>query len=264
MSPGVRYCAMVSLSAARSGDAREHELHAALAERRLADDHGAVVVLERAGDDLAGARRGAVDQDHDRVVGLGAVARRALLLAALGAADGGDDRAALQELVGDLRRLLEQAAGVAAQVEHQALERASFLQLGERLVQLVARARLELLEADVADARLERAVLDRLDADLLARELEGARALPAVGAVAMHPDRDLGARLAAQALHRVVERHVERRLVVDLDDAIEPLEAARPAGVPGIGRMTVSCWSRIEITMPRPPNWPDVDRFISL
>ena len=41
------------------GQVGEDELHAALAERRLADDDGAVVVLQRAGDDLAraGARR---------------------------------------------------------------------------------------------------------------------------------------------------------------------------------------------------------------
>ena len=42
------------------------------------------------------------------------------------------------------------------------------------------------------------------------------------------------------------------------------LSPARPAGVSGIGFMTVSCWSRIEMTMPRPPNWPCVERFISL
>ena len=39
---------------------------------------------------------------------------------------------------------------------------------------------------------------------------------------------------------------------------------ARPAGVPGIGFMTVSCWSRIEMTIPSPPNWPVVVRLISL
>ena len=36
------------------------------------------------------------------------------------------------------------------------------------------------------------------------------------------------------------------------------LRPARAAGVPGIGRITVSCPSRIEITMPRPPNSPRV------
>ena len=32
----------------------------------------------------------------------------------------------------------------------------------------------------------------------------------------------------------------------------------------GIGFITVSIWSRIEITIPRPPNLPEVERFISL
>ena len=59
-SPGVRYCAMVSLSAEPSLVVAVEQLHRALAERRLADDQRAVVVLERAGDDLAGAGAAAV------------------------------------------------------------------------------------------------------------------------------------------------------------------------------------------------------------
>jgi hypothetical protein len=39
---------------------------------------------------------------------------------------------------------------------------------------------------------------------------------------------------------------------------------ARPAGVSGIGFITVSIWSRIEITMPSPPNAPEVWSVISL
>jgi hypothetical protein len=42
------------------------------------------------------------------------------------------------------------------------------------------------------------------------------------------------------------------------------LMPARPAGVSGMGFMTVSIWSRMEMTMPRPPNDPDVETFISL
>jgi hypothetical protein len=44
-------------------------------------------------------------------------------------------------------------------------------------------------------------------------------------AVARDPHGDLRIGLAAQPAHGVVEGHVERRLVVDLDDAIEALEA---------------------------------------
>ena len=122
-SPGsVRYCAIVSLSAALSGRSLEDELHAPLAERRLADDDGAVVVLHRAGDDLARAGRRAVHEHRDRVVGLGPLAVRDLLLAPLArVAHRGDDRPLGDELVGDPRRLIEQPAGVAAQIEHEAL-----------------------------------------------------------------------------------------------------------------------------------------------
>ena len=124
---------MVSLSAALSGRSGEDELHAALAERRLADDDGAVVVLERAGDDLARARARAVDEHRERVVRLGALAVRDLLFAPLArVADGGDDGPVVDELVGDLGRLIEQAARVAAQVEHEALELAALLHVGER------------------------------------------------------------------------------------------------------------------------------------
>jgi hypothetical protein len=45
----------------------------------------------------------------------------------------------------------------------------------------------------------------------------------------MHPDGHLRPGLAAEPIDRVIERHVQRRLVVDLRDAIEPLQA-RSAG----------------------------------
>ena len=76
---------------------------------------------------LALARR-AVHEQRDRVVRLGAVGVRDLLLAPLArVADGGDDGAVGEELVGDARRLIEQAAGVAAQIEDEALELAVLL-----------------------------------------------------------------------------------------------------------------------------------------
>ena len=35
-------------------------------------------------------------------------------------------------------------------------------------------------------------------------------------------------------------------------------------GLAGMGFITVSIWSRMEMTMPRPPKAPEVERFISL
>ena len=46
----------------------EDGLHEALAEGGLADDEGAVVVLQRAGDDLGGGGGVSVDEDDDGVL----------------------------------------------------------------------------------------------------------------------------------------------------------------------------------------------------
>src|SRR5207302_10931410 len=124
----------------------DDRLHAALAERRGADDDRAAVVLERAGDDLAGAGGAAVDEDHDRIVRLGVLGVGALDLGvAAAAALGGDDDAVEEEPVGDLHRLLEEAAGVVAQIENQALEPPAGLQtkIIERLLQIDVGAILE-------------------------------------------------------------------------------------------------------------------------
>ena len=80
------------------------------------------VVLQRAGDDFRSRSRSAIDQDDDRlaageVAGLGVVALRLVGMAAAGR----DDLAALEERVGDRDRLIEQAAGIVAQVEDVAL-----------------------------------------------------------------------------------------------------------------------------------------------
>ena len=102
---------------------RDDGLHRALAERAGADDGRALVVLQRAGDDLGRRGRAAVDQDDDRLA-LGEVAGagvEALGLVGVAAA-GRDDLALLEEGVGHRDRLIEQAARIVAQVEHEALE----------------------------------------------------------------------------------------------------------------------------------------------
>ena len=105
------------------GAERDDRLHRALAERARADDGRALVVLQGAGDDLGGRGRAAVDQHDDLlavglVAGMGLRALRLLVVAALGQHDG----AALEEVVGDGDRLIEQAARVVAQVDDVALE----------------------------------------------------------------------------------------------------------------------------------------------
>ena len=184
------------------------DLDRALAERALADDQRAVVVLERAGDDLAGRGAAAVLQHDHRVVRLGAFGARQLALGLLRIVRRrGHDRAARQEDVGDAHRLLQQAARVVAQVEHDALQ-VLLVQLGQRRLDVVAGVALEIRHAHVADAVGEHARLDRLDVDHGAREIEALGFGPALGALAHDPDRDVAAGRAAQPAHRFFERHV--------------------------------------------------------
>ena len=147
----------------------EH-LHRALAERARADDRGAIEVLERAGDDLRGRGRAAVDEHGER--------RRRVAEAALGTPrlavaprDGGDDGAAVDEHVGELHGLLEQAARVAAQVEDPR-RRALAAHLLHRVGDIARDALGELLDLDVADAVIEQLVLDLRDVDDVAHEVE--------------------------------------------------------------------------------------------
>ena len=89
-------------------------LHQALAEGGFAHDQGAVVILQRAGDDLGGRGGVAIDQ-HDDGEGLAAVAvGGGVDLVGIGAAALRDDGLALgQQVVADIDCLAQQAAGIA-------------------------------------------------------------------------------------------------------------------------------------------------------
>ena len=79
----------------------EDGLDEALAEGGFADDQGAVVVLQRAGDDLSGRGGIAVDEDDDGVLRTVFAVGGAIDLVREGAAAlRDDDLALLQELVG--------------------------------------------------------------------------------------------------------------------------------------------------------------------
>ena len=101
----------------------EDGLDEALAEGGFADDQGAVMILQRAGDDLSGGGGVAVDEDDDGILGSFFAARGAIDLVGEGAAAlGDDDLALLEELVGHVDGFVEQAAGIAAQVEDEAVD----------------------------------------------------------------------------------------------------------------------------------------------
>ncbi len=233
---------MVSFSAALSAvDARENQLHAAFAERRLPDDDRAVVVLERAGDDLARARARAVHQHDQRVVGLGAAPRRASPRAPRRRRPSARSR---RRRGSDRRRAWPDRAGRRGCRAGRAPAPFScslLLQLGERRVELVGGAGLELLQPHVADAGAERRGLDGLDLDLLAHELERARALSSP-----RGRRDAPRSSPSCPACRAADCTASSSGMLSVDSLLilvmrsSRFRPARPAGVPGIGRITVS------------------------
>ena len=78
-----------------------------------------MVVLEGTGQDLAGAGAVVVDQDVERHPPLGRAVGCQRLGLPLGSAAGRDDQALVDEPLGDLDGHVEQAAGIAPEVEHQ-------------------------------------------------------------------------------------------------------------------------------------------------
>ena len=102
---------------------RIYGLHQALAERGLAQDQAAVVILQRAGDDLGRRSREVVDQHHDGIIAPAvAVARLIDFFRRRTAAVRNDHLALLQEFVGHGDALVQQAAGISAQIEHQTFD----------------------------------------------------------------------------------------------------------------------------------------------
>ena len=101
---------------------REDRLHESLAEARRADDQRAVVILQRAGDDLARRRRAAVGEHDDRRLRAELLVRRARHFVRRVARAHVDDRlAVLEEERAHRERLLDDAAAIVAQVEHDAV-----------------------------------------------------------------------------------------------------------------------------------------------
>ena len=96
----------------------DNGLDRALAEALLAHDQRAAVILQRAGDDLRCRSRAGVGQhDHRQSVRHVAGPRIIALDIVLAAAALRDDLAAVEEVVGDVDRLVEQPARVGAEVD---------------------------------------------------------------------------------------------------------------------------------------------------
>src|ERR1700751_2376600 len=195
-------------------------LHRALAERARADHRRAARILQRAGDDFRGRSRAPVDQ-HDDGLGLGEVARAGIeALRLLGVAPACRyDLALLQEAVGDRDRLVEQSAGIVAQVDDVALDLVAGLggKVGDRLLQAFGGLLVELGDADEADVVAFESRTHRADLDARTGNGNLERLLLAL---AHDLELDLGVLRPAHLLDRLVEREPLHRLVVEGRDDV--------------------------------------------
>ena len=207
---------------------RDDGLHRAFAEAAGAEDDGAAMVLQRAGDDLARRGGAAVDQHDQRQAAghVGAAGVPALALVGVAGA-GGDDLAVGDEVVADVDSGIEQAAGVVAQVEDEALEVVVLgFQLLDRLLQLRLALFVEAGEADIADVAVKRG-FHHLDVDDLAGHRHVDRL---VHAFALDVDGDGAAGGAAHAVNRVVQREAFDGLTVEREDEVARLHAGALGG----------------------------------
>ena len=220
-----------------------HGLHRAFAKGLVAHDGATLVVLQSAGDDLAGRGRTFVHQHHQGHVfqhafgGVGHAFDRvraapALVKLGRGFVDelafcqlpvGRDHRHVFrQERRRNGHRRVEQTAWVVAQIKHHAFEVGlGFVDFFGFFGEIIHRALLELRQANPGVTRLDDPATHRLRADLLAGDhhIEGA-----VLFFAENRQTDLGVGLAAHAFDRFIESQTLDHGVVDLGDQIIRLE----------------------------------------
>ena len=183
------------------------------------------MILQRAGDDLAGRGRVAVREHDERERRRERrSARRVALHLARARAHRRDLRAVLEEQVADVDRLIDDAAAVAAQVDHDAA-RALACERLHRVLELLARRLVELEQRQVADLAVEQnRVRHRRDVDHRARELEHDRrgdARPREG------DAHLRARISLERVRHLRQLPAVHRLILDRDDVVAVVHAPR-------------------------------------
>ncbi len=197
-------------------------LDAALAEARAANDDRPPQRLQTAADDLGGACRLLVDHHHHRYVGRqrGRVVGGVDLAPDCAAHD--DELAPRDEKIDHLGRLGEQASGVPPQIQDHAR---LALAVAERLVDLVGGVLLEVGDPKVADVAGQGLGNDTVDLDRVALDLEVERLVAATDL-----DHDDGAHLAAQPLLGLGRGHVDRGLVVDLQQHVAATNTGQLGG----------------------------------
>ena len=220
-------------------------LYGTLAERWRADDGGALVILQGAGDDFRGGSGASIDQHHQRHgfqrgrqlgqrVSLGARRRIEFAAAikhllrlrqlALGGNDHGITRKKCCRHTDSARH---DATGIVAQVQHQALELGVLrIQRVDLFDHVIDGRFLELGDAQPGIAGRDHLGLHALHADFLAHDGEHQRA---AFALARHGQHQLAAGLAAHLLDDVLQLQALQRDIVEAGDQV----AGQDAGLGG-------------------------------
>jgi len=217
---------------ARAGDG-DNRLDGAFAEALGADHDAAAVILQGARHDFRCRGRAAVDQDNDRLVAGFVAAPRHVALIVLGvaAARGHDFFPRVKKRTGDRDGLIQQSAGVVAQIEHITDELVADLFIGFRQSRVESRLGLlvERLDADIGYIPFGLPTHGlHPDNRALQRNVEGL----AADAAAAHGQRDFCARRAAHFIDRFVESHVNDGFCVEVRNQVVWLQS-------GLGRRRV-------------------------
>ena len=197
-------------------------LHKAFAKRAAANDLSAVLILQRAGDNL-GSRCGIfIDEYDDATAGTKmTVARCAEVLAWHGTSLGVDDDVVLlQELIGNLRCCLQVATTIVLQVENERLKRSLVPQLLQGLHELFVSGGAKRADTDVAHTGLDHVgCVEGVNGNLIACHRERQHV---ADTAAHHAEPYLRTLLATQALHDIFLRHLHTGDggIVDANDAI--------------------------------------------
>ena len=205
-----------------------HALDETLAERAATDECAAVPILDGAGDDFGGRGGAFVDEDDEGVwvFAVGAEVAAAVGVEVLvGSATAfliDDELAAVEEFVGEVAGDVEEAAGVAAEVENKG-EHALFFERFEGFVEFVDGGAGEACEADVTDGGVGHEVgVNGVDGDFVACDLEVVDS-----ALTEDVEVDDGAFFSTEVVEDelVVDGVAGGGLAVDADDFVAYLKA---------------------------------------
>ena len=210
------------LERARAVVEAKHRLRASLAVRCRAENRRAIVVLQRARDDLRRARTVVIEQRDELEIGPLLLRAVRVRLRERAPAHRHDRLPGIEKEIGHLDPLLEQPARIRPQIEHERLHSLR-TELRHRLAHLVRARVAEDREVEVADAGGDhRDVTHRVHSDLAARERErDARGHAGPLDQKLH----VGARLSTDRAARVVLRPALGALAVDRHDAVAGLHS---------------------------------------